>query len=141
MEMYVPRSGLVSFIERARQGLREIGADVIYGTIRLIEKDDETFNPWARESFACIVLNLHAPHTPEGLADVEQAFRMLIDIACLLGGGYSLTYHRFATRKQIEAAFPNFVALLRRKRQYDPNEVFQSNWYRHYSAIFADALA
>ncbi len=26
------------------------------------------------------------------------------------------------------------------KRQHDPEERFQSDWYRHYRAMFADAL-
>ena len=46
---------------------RRARVDVIYGTIRLIERDDETFLPWARERFACVIFNLHTEHTPEGL--------------------------------------------------------------------------
>jgi hypothetical protein len=26
------------------------------------------------------------------------------------------------------------------KKQYDPKECFQSEWYRHYKTMFADAL-
>lgn len=140
MEMYVPRDRLVDFIEMARKALREIGANVIYGTIRLIEKDSDTFLAWAKESFACIVMNLHTPHTTEGLENAQRAYRMLIDIAHSLNGGYSLAYHSFATREQVEVAFPKFLSFLRLKKQFDPAEVFQSNWYRHYSAMFAGAL-
>ena len=32
------------------------------------------------------------------------------------------------------------VSFLRRKRRYDPRECFQSDWYRHYRGMFADAL-
>jgi hypothetical protein len=30
--------------------------------------------------------------------------------------------------------------MLRLKREHDPGEVFQSDWYRHYREMFADRL-
>ena len=50
-------------MEAAREELRRRRANVIYGTIRLIERDDETFLPWARDRYACVVFNLHVDHT------------------------------------------------------------------------------
>ncbi len=41
---------------------------VIYGTIRLIERDEESFLAWAREPWACIIFNLHLEHTSAGFA-------------------------------------------------------------------------
>ena len=106
MEMYVPRDRLVDFMDGARNALREIGANVIYGTIRLIERDNETFLAWAKESFACIIFNLHTPHTTAGLHDSERACRILIDLLLPMNGACSLAYQQFATREQIEAVFP-----------------------------------
>jgi hypothetical protein len=53
------------------------------------------------------------------------------------GGSYYLTYHRYATREQVEACYPQFPEFLRLKRQHDPEERFQSDWYRHYKKLFA----
>ena len=53
------------------------------------------------------------------------------------GGSYYLTYHHWATRAQIEACYPQFEELLRLKRRHDPEERFQSEWYRHHRAMFA----
>ena len=69
-----------------------------------------------------------------------EAFRALIDMAVSRGGSYFLTYHRWARREQVEAAYPRFVDFLRRKLEYDPQERFQSEWWRHYRAMFADRL-
>jgi hypothetical protein len=52
---------------------------------------------------------------------------------------YYLTYHRDATRKQIESCYPQFAEFLRLKKKYDPEERFQSDWYRHYRTMFADS--
>jgi FAD/FMN-containing dehydrogenase len=139
-EVYVRREALPRFLAEVREDFRRDRVDVVYGTIRLIERDDETVLPWAREAYACVIFNLHAVHTPDGLARVGAAFRGLIDRALGHGGSYFLTYHRFAERRQVEAAHPTFVPFLRAKRRHDPEERFQSEWYRFYRTMFADAL-
>jgi FAD/FMN-containing dehydrogenase len=136
-EIYVPRAALASFMANARDDFREHQVDVIYGTIRLIEQDDESFLAWARESYACIIFNLHTVHTPDGLARTADGFRRLIDLAIAHGGSYYLTYHRAATRRQVEACHPRFAEFLGEKLRYDPEERFQSEWYRRYRAMFA----
>jgi FAD/FMN-containing dehydrogenase len=131
-EIYVPRSGLVDFMEQARGALREHKANVIYGTVRLIEKDDESFLRWARESWACVIFNLHVIHDPAGIDAAARAFRALIDLGIEHGGSYYLTYHRWATKRQVEKCYPQFPEFLALKREYDPAEVFQSDWYIHH---------
>jgi FAD/FMN-containing dehydrogenase len=140
-ELYVPRAELAAFMTDARADFRANAVDVIYGTVRLVERDTESFLAWAREPWACVIFNLHVVHTAEGLAHAAAAFRRLIDLAIARGGSYYLTYHRWATRAQVEACYPQFGAFLRRKLAHDPEERFQSEWYRHYRAIFADELA
>jgi FAD/FMN-containing dehydrogenase len=139
-EIYVSRPALGRFLADARRELRAQRADVIYGTIRLIERDTESVLAWAREPWACVIFNLHVVHTPAGLARAADQFRGLIDVAIAHGGSYFLTYHRWATRAQVERCHPRFVEFLRAKRRHDPAERFQSEWYRHYRAMFADAL-
>jgi len=139
-EIYVPRNVLARFLEDVRQDFRQNRVNLIYGTIRLIERDDESFLAWAREPYACVIFNLHVVHSPQGLERSGQDFRRLIDLAIRYGGSYYLTYHRFATRKQLETCYPQFPEFLRLKRKHDPEERFQSDWYRHYKAMFADVL-
>jgi FAD/FMN-containing dehydrogenase len=136
-ELYVPRESLADFMAAARQELRRHQAKVIYGTIRLIEQDDESFLAWARDSYACIIFNLHVEHTPQDIARNAGIFQQLINLARERSGSYYLTYHRYATREQIEDCHPRFADFLRLKRQYDPGEVFQSDWYRHHRQMFA----
>ena len=139
-EIYVPRPALADFIAEARDDFRDNGVSVIYGTIRLIERDDESFLAWAKDRYACTILNLHTDHTPRGLEQSAQAFRRLIDMAIRRNGSYFLTYHKYARRDQVEACYPQFPEFLALKKQYDPAERFQSDWYRHYRTMFADAL-
>jgi FAD/FMN-containing dehydrogenase len=136
-ELYVPRPQLAAFMSEVASDFRANGANVIYGTVRLIERDDETFLPWAKQRYACVVINLHAQHTPEELAKTAAALRQLIDRAAARDGSFYLTYHRYATKEQLLRCYPQFPQFLALKRTYDPHERFSSDWYRHYRALFA----
>lgn len=136
-ELYVPRARLADFMAVCADDLRQHGAQVIYGTIRFIERDEETFLPWARQDYACIVMNLRVTHTPEGSAAAQVVFRRLIDRALERGGSFFLTYHRWAAPEQMLKAYPQFPEFLRLKKQHDLSEVFQSEWYRHWKAVFS----
>jgi len=137
-EMYVPRPALAAFMGQAAELLRGGGVPVIYGTIRLVERDEESFLAWAREPWACIIFNLCVTHTPAGLAAAQTLIRRLIDIAIPHRGSYYLTYHRWATRAQVEACHPRFREFLRLKEASDPAEIFTSDWFRHHRALFAN---
>ncbi len=139
-EINVPRPALSGFLEEVREDFRKNETELIYGTVRLIERDDESFLPWAKQPYACTIFNLHTVHSPEGLQRSADAFRRLIDMATRRGGTYYLTYHRYATRSQVESCYPRFAEFLRLKKKYDPEERFQSDWYRHYRTMFADSL-
>jgi FAD/FMN-containing dehydrogenase len=137
-EIYVQRTELAAFMEGARKALRARSANLVYGTVRLIEKDDETVLAWARDRYACVIFNLHIDHTPGAIERAADAFRELIDLGINHGGSYYLTYHRWARKDQVERCHPRMREFLALKRKYDPDEVFQSNWYRHYRAMFAE---
>jgi FAD/FMN-containing dehydrogenase len=131
-ELYVPRESLADFMAAVADDFRRNDVDVIYGTIRLIERDEETYLAWARERFACVIFNLHTVHSEAGIAHSAAAFRRLIDLAIERRGSFFLTYHRWASTEQVEACYPQFREFLRLKRVHDPDELFQSDWYRHY---------
>lgn len=131
-ELYVPRQEFEAFMRTVAIDLRRSGADVIYGTVRLIEQDDESYLAWASRDYACIIFNLRVEHSDAGITAARADFRRLIDRALEFGGSYYLTYHRWARRDQLLAAYPQFPDFLRRKLEHDPAQRFQSDWYRHY---------
>jgi FAD/FMN-containing dehydrogenase len=75
---------------------------------------------------------VHTEHTEQGVQRSAAAFRWLIDLAIHYKGSYYLTYHKFASRLQVEACYPQFAEFLALKRKFDPDECFQSDWYRYY---------
>jgi len=126
----VPIDRCIDFLRAAAAALTSLEAEVIYGTIRLIDEDAETVLAWARGRRACIIFNLHVEHTPAGIARSGVAFRALIDLALARGGSFFLTYHRHATRDQLLAAYPRLPEFLAAKDAYDPRRIFTSDWHR-----------
>ncbi len=137
-EIDVQRESLSDFMTEVAKKFQEEKTNVIYGTVRLIEKDEECFLTWAKDSYACVIFNLHVDQNVEGLEKAKRNFRFLIDMAIKYKGSYFLTYHRFATREQVLACYPQFPEFLKLKKKYDPEERFQSEWYRHYKKMFAN---
>jgi hypothetical protein len=84
-----------------------------------------------------VIFNLHVEHTRAGIEFAAYAFRRLIDLALAEGGSFYLTYHRWATRAQLDAAHPRLGEFLERKLEWDPAERFQSEWYRHMKRLYA----
>ncbi|MES2757446.1 MAG: FAD-binding oxidoreductase [Pseudomonadota bacterium] len=140
-EIYVPRASLAAFMREAAADFRKHAVDLIYGTIRLIERDRESFLPWAKEDYACIIFNLHTALSPDGVEATARAFRRLIDMAIARGGSYYLTYSKAADARQVRACHPKFEQFLDWKRRLDPQQRFQSSWYRHYRDLLASSPA
>ena len=137
-EVYVPREKLYDFMDDLSKANKNQNLDIIYGTIRLIKTDDETYLPWAKQDYACIVLNLRVDHSEAGIKKGKSDFRLLIDVALSHEGSYFLTYHRWARKDQLLEAYPQFPQFLKLKLKYDPQEMFQSDWYRFYKNMFSE---
>lgn len=131
-ELYVRRADLPAFMAAVRDEAARHAVNVIYGTVRLIERDTESFLAWAREPWACVVINVHVDHTATGLAKARADMRRLIDTAAEFGGTYYLTYHRWATREQVERCHPKLREFLHLKSLQDPGNVFSSDWHAHH---------
>ncbi|MCG8650044.1 MAG: FAD-binding oxidoreductase [Pirellulales bacterium] len=134
-ELYVPPESLTDFMQQAAEVLRQCQAPLTYGTVRLIQADHESFLNWAKQDYACVIFNLLTPETDAGRERTAVAFRRLYDLALAGNGCFFLTYHAFAQRSQVLAAYPQMPQFLRSKQRYDPQERFQSNWYRHMKRI------
>jgi len=139
-ELYVPRERLTAFMATVREDFLRHKVDFIYGTIRLIRRDEDAFLAWARDDHACVIFNLHVDHHASGLSRARLAFQRLIDRAIDFDGSYFLTYHRFARRDQLLRCYPEMPEFLRLKRSVDPDERFSSDWYRHQVSLLSDLL-
>jgi hypothetical protein len=136
LEVYVPRNELIAYLEDARHLLLTSEVPLIYGTVRFIEQDRDSFLAWAKKRYACVIFTLHSSSEARALRKTGELCRQLVRGGTKRGGSFYLTYNRFASRDEIDSAYPQFGEFLLLKKKYDPMELFQSDWYRHYKSLY-----
>jgi len=137
LEVYVPRNELIPLLEESRRILLASEMPLVYGTVRFIEPDKDSFLAWAKKRYACVIFSPHTSGETQALRKTSDVCRQLIRAANKRGGSFYLTYNRFATRDELASAYPQFSDFLKLKKQYDPRETFQSDWYRYYKSLYA----
>jgi hypothetical protein len=136
-EFYVPRGEVIAFLEEARRALLKSATPLIYGTVRFIEQDRDSFLAWAKKRYACVIFTPHYSGGAAAMHKASELYRELAQASTKRGGSFYLTYNRFAVRSEMDVAYPQFAEFLQLKRKYDPTELFQSDWYRHYRDLYA----
>jgi len=136
-EFYVTRGDLIAFLEDARKLLLKSETPLIYGTVRFIEQDRDSFLAWAKKRYACVIFTPHFADDAPEKRKAGELYRQLAQAATKRGGSFYLTYNRFAGRDEIDLAYPQFTEFLQLKRKYDPAQLFQSEWYRYYRDMYA----
>jgi len=124
-EIDVPKPAL-GILDEAREDFRNNGGVNLWHCA-LIERDDESFLPWAKQPYACTIFNLHTVHNPKGFNVHRPPF----------GGSLIWRTSRARTTdvpslchsKPVETCYPQFAEFLRLKKKYDLMSV-SSDWYR-----------
>ncbi len=131
-EYFVPRSGVVRFIEDLRRIIPAQKADLLNVTVRNVDVDQDTFFRYADQPMFAFVMLFNQPRDEAGDSAMQTMTQELIDAALAAGGRYYLPYRLHATVAQFEAAYPRSKEFLKLKQQYDPKGIFQNQFSRKY---------
>jgi decaprenylphospho-beta-D-ribofuranose 2-oxidase len=132
-EYYVPVENFVPFMDRFREILVTAKMNVLSSTVRYVTPNATPALAYAptRAAFAVIQMSNVGLSAAEQ-AHAERVTQQLVDAALESGGTYYLTYQLYPTPAQLHRAYPNARQAFERKRFYDPNERFSSQFYRKY---------
>ena len=133
-EYFVPREGTVRFVSDMARIVRAHGQDLLNVTVRYVATDEDTLLRYADRELLAFVMLFHQAATAEGDARMEAMTRELIDASLAAGGRYYLPYRLHASREQFGRAYPQGEEFFRLKRKYDPEELFQNQFYLKYGA-------
>jgi FAD/FMN-containing dehydrogenase len=131
-EYFIPPRNIESFVVDLRDIIPRHRGNLLNVTVRSMERDDDSFLRYADQRMYSLVMLFNQPRTPEGEVRMEAMTRALIDAALAAGGRYYLPYRLHATREQFDRAYPQGAEFFRLKRQYDPEELFQNQFYLKY---------
>ena len=131
-EYFVPRHQLVGFVEAMRRIIPQHDANLINVTIRVVNEDHDTFLRYADQPMIAFVMLFVQDRTGSGETRMQALTQELIDAALEHEGRYYLPYRLHATPEQFHRAYPQAREFFDRKREYDPEDLFQNRFYIKY---------
>ena len=132
-EYFIPPAHFASFVGAMHELLPSQNVDLLNVTVRHVLEDRDTVLRYADEEMLALVLLFSQPRTADGEAAMERCSQALIEAALACDGRYYLPYRLHATVKQFERAYPDAARFFEAKRRYDPQEVFQNQFYVKYA--------
>ena len=132
-EYFIPRDSVQRFIEVIKEVIPKYKTDLLNITLRNIEKDEDTYLRYAKEEVFGFVMLFNQARTTEGEEDMKSLTQRLINEAIALRGTYYLPYRLHATQEQLTKAYPAAKDFFDLKKKYDPQELFQNQFYKSYS--------
>src|SRR5882724_7426063 len=133
-EYFIPRAGASGFLLELRTIIPKHGGDLLNVTVREVNTDNDTFLRYADQPMIAFVMFFNQSRTAAADSLMQTMTREMIQAAIKHGGRYYLPYRRHATVAQLNRAYPQARAFFDLKRQYDPHEIFQNQFYVTYGS-------
>ena len=131
-EYFIPADSINRFIDEIRTTIPKYKVDLMNITIRNVLEDRDAYMCYARKEVFGFVMLFNEAIDPGADRDMRDLTQKLVDIAISLGGTYYLPYRLHATREQFYRAYPMAQEFFKLKRKYDPEEIFQNQFYKTY---------
>ncbi len=131
-EYFVPTSNIAYFVEAMQQIIPRHDVDLLNVTVRSVNEDTDTFLRYADQKMFALVMLFNQQRTDAGEQHMQAMTRELIDAVLSYGGRYYLPYRLHATTGQFQQAYPQANQFFELKRRYDPDEIFQNQFYVKY---------
>jgi FAD/FMN-containing dehydrogenase len=131
-EYFVGRERAGQFLIAARKIIRKHNGDLLNVTVRDVRADHDTFLNYATQDLLAFVMFFSQPRTPMGDAEMQAMTRELVAAVLEAGGRYYLPYRLHPTPEQFHRAYPQADEFFNLKRHYDPQELFQNEFYQKY---------
>ena len=132
-EYFVDQEHAGEFLASARKIIRKHNGDLLNVTVRDVKTDSDTFLNYARRDMLAFVMFFSQPRSASGDAEMRSMTVELVDAVLKADGRYYLPYRLHATPAQFRRAYPQADAFFTLKRQYDPHELFQNEFYAKYA--------
>jgi FAD/FMN-containing dehydrogenase len=133
-EYFVGREHAGEFLAAARKIIRTHNEDLLNVTVRDVKTDHDTFLNYATQDMLAFVMFFSQARTPAGDVEMQTMTQELVDAVLEADGRYYLPYRLHPTAAQFRRAYPQADEFFNLKRRYDPQELFQNEFYRKYGS-------
>jgi FAD/FMN-containing dehydrogenase len=132
-EYFIPPARALGFVEALRRIIPRHRANLLNITVRGVNEDGDTFLRYADQAMFAFVMLFVQDKTAAGEERMQALTRELIDAALEHEGRYYLPYRLHATPEQFHQAYPQSREFFAQKRKYDPDRLFQNQFYLTYA--------
>lgn len=131
-EYFIPERHFSDFIKTIKPILRKSKIDLLNITIRGVQKDQDTYLNYARESTFGFVFLFNQKKTQKQENEMKILTNQLVDAALGHKGTFYLPYRLHIDRDKMRKSYPQADNFFTLKRKYDSLEVFSNKFYEHY---------
>jgi FAD/FMN-containing dehydrogenase len=132
IECFVPPAEFEPFLADLRTLIPQHKLDLLNVTVRHVNKDEDSFLRYASDERLALVMLFNQKRDAAGEERMAIGTREIIGATLRHGGTYYLPYRLHATEEQFAAGYPQANRFFELKRKYDPDELFQNEFYRKY---------
>jgi FAD/FMN-containing dehydrogenase len=136
-EYFVPKNKLADFLEELKRLIKTHEMNILNLTIREVQKDKLSLLPYATQDVFGLVLLFSQKKTPEDEKKMKTFTGEVIDAVLKLKGTFYLPYRLHYTKEQLLKAYPGVPKWIEVKKKWDPNQLFDSQFFRHLSSLLA----
>jgi FAD/FMN-containing dehydrogenase len=132
VECFVPPKQFNPFLAELRKIIPKNRADLLNVTVRDINRDDDSFLHYADKDMISLVMLFSQTRDATGEEKMSKLTQEIVAAALRHEGRYYLPYRLHATPKQFNEAYPQAKKFFELKRKYNPDELFQNEFYLKY---------
>lgn len=131
-EYFIPPDQFLTFAQALEEIAKEEKINLLNVTIRYVPKDTLSLLPYAKEDCFAFVLYITQGLSEKKQEQATQWTRALIDAALACRGTYYLPYQLYATKDQLQKAYPEVALLVEAKQLHDPQGLFTNTFFQTY---------
>jgi hypothetical protein len=132
VECFVPPEQFEPFLKELRKVIPQNQGNLLNVTVREINSDDDSFLRYADKKMISLVMLFSQTRDAEGEEKMAKMTQEIVAAALRNDGTYYLPYRLHATLEQFNEAYPQAKKFFELKRRYDPDELFQNEFYLKY---------
>lgn len=132
VECFVPPGQFEPLLVELRKIIPQNQADLLNVTVRDINRDDDSFLRYADKDMISLVMLFSQARDAAGEEKMSKLTQEIVGATLRHDGRFYLPYRLHATPEQFNEAYPQAKKFFELKRKYDPDELFQNEFYLKY---------
>jgi hypothetical protein len=132
VECFVPPERFEPFLKEMRKVIPQDHGNLLNVTVREVNPDDDSYLRYADKKMISLVMLFSQTRDATGEEKMAKMTQEIVAAALQQDGRYYLPYRLHATPEQFNEAYPQAKKFFELKRKYDPDELFQNEFYLKY---------